>query len=950
MTTTHDSSRSMVAKRIAFGAGIGALMTVAALGIGIGVLRAQEAAEAQSGQDVQSGGSPPGVQQSPTEAEIAAFEQEQGAPMEAFNDAPVELPPYEEPGSVPPEVRALVPEKDLIDLNCAMTRWKSGSFFAAMDAIKTYMVPAAQKALNAGIDLPVPDTAGMKAEGNSRIAAICAAKTLDDAQQLTKDFARWGRDQGAEQMSGQRTVMSEKMKAQGDLIKVKVNEQLQPFIDQETAKISPDIEARAQSIVNSILAPWKSAGLTGAPSGTPPTEAEITAQVEAQLQPYIAQKKTEIETKIKAKAQTIVAPETKRLQAIGAIFEGIGQKIDAYIKSHEGAYGNKYKSQALKLRKNVIIALLDKNVAEATKAIDANAAQLDAAKKADPKAKSAADLKAELKTDRNAVVTKMTAAVNADDEFALSQALDDFRNKWDGIQAAGEKSAAEAVGKICTAATPQFAAAVKKIEPTMAKIQSILNQCQGQSTTDCLKVNEFADRLDTVNTKLGDLKLEMGFASQLCAEPTPDTAALFPLLEKLQADGEDARIYGEALMAEKRQALADTGKSACDQALPQLAAAQLELKGDDLVILKNNLDRCAGKATDECSVVNGVRSQYDRFNGQVKTFVDNVNKVVAMCKGAKNIQNVDDLFSTLSDLNDQGDELRGLAADLKADQAENSGGKAYCRFVKEKMQFAKATVSQNLRVVLDLTQRCQASANCKSMKVIQDKGADLRNRAQGLLNNDIATVESACANKDLGTYGPQQIKDFITGPADRVKSQGEALDAEANAFKAEIEAAVRGVQAGIWIEAEQEVASFIKPIGTRPATNTKEINPPWRPPYYGTGDWYLAAGGEWLKYSFTVPKAAKYSFWIRDYVDKFQARGIRRVIVEIDGKRYAVTGENDRNPQGDKGTFAWHKVGSGIQLTAGAHTLTITKEKTTAGAAILDAYYFTSGSETPAEK
>jgi hypothetical protein len=143
----------------------------------------------------------------------------------------------------------------------------------------------------------------------------------------------------------------------------------------------------------------------------------------------------------------------------------------------------------------------------------------------------------------------------------------------------------------------------------------------------------------------------------------------------------------------------------------------------------------------------------------------------------------------------------------------------------------------------------------------------------------------------------------------------------------------------ILIEAENESESSIRPLSERPAPNTKEINPAWRPPCSGSGDWSLVVGGEFLKYRFTVRAAATYRLWVRDYVDRFQPKGVRRIIVEFDGRPYGVFPEVDLPAPGDKGAFGWHRIGGGVSLTAGEHTLKVTKEATTAGAAILDAFY-----------
>ncbi len=152
----------------------------------------------------------------------------------------------------------------------------------------------------------------------------------------------------------------------------------------------------------------------------------------------------------------------------------------------------------------------------------------------------------------------------------------------------------------------------------------------------------------------------------------------------------------------------------------------------------------------------------------------------------------------------------------------------------------------------------------------------------------------------------------------------------------------------IWIEAESAVSFNTRTGVSNPMAREKK--PSWRPPYFGDGSWYMGAGGDYLNYDFSVPQKGKYNIWVRDYVDKFQARGVRRFIMEFDGKVYGVFPEVNIPAEGPKGAFGWHKVGGGADLAAGPHKMKITKESTTAGAVILDAFYFTLGGETPAKK
>ncbi|MEK7165174.1 MAG: hypothetical protein AAB779_04470, partial [Patescibacteria group bacterium] len=190
---------------------------------------------------------------------------------------------------------------------------------------------------------------------------------------------------------------------------------------------------------------------------------------------------------------------------------------------------------------------------------------------------------------------------------------------------------------------------------------------------------------------------------------------------------------------------------------------------------------------------------------------------------------------------------------------------------------------------------------------------------------------------------PKEVNTFINTSKEKKPKTGEVEPVP-------VERPVAAAGVGLLLEAENENASYILPVAKRPAVNTKEVKPSWRPPYSGTGDWYLAAQGEWLSYDFTVAEDGTYNVWVRDYVDKFQPKGVRRIVISFDGAAYGAFAEVDKPTASAKGDFGWHKVGAGVVIVAGNHTMKVMKEATTRGAAILDAFYLTTGDEVPVEK
>ncbi|MDD5472711.1 MAG: hypothetical protein PHU34_01045, partial [Candidatus Methanoperedens sp.] len=150
----------------------------------------------------------------------------------------------------------------------------------------------------------------------------------------------------------------------------------------------------------------------------------------------------------------------------------------------------------------------------------------------------------------------------------------------------------------------------------------------------------------------------------------------------------------------------------------------------------------------------------------------------------------------------------------------------------------------------------------------------------------------------------------------------------------------------IWKEIEDEVSANVQKPGTS-WDSVEEKNPTWRlglsnETYSGTGDWYLSRGGDTLTYNVNVSETGSYVFWMRDWTDKKHPFGSQEITITIDG----ITVGNFNEHTGDAG-YGWQQLTS-VSLSAGPHTLKITKTQTTSAAAILDAMLLTTdASYTP---
>lgn len=863
----------------------------------------------------------------PSEEVIASFQKQFGAAPTDFSQAGP--PPFEAPGDIPAEAKQYLSDQEIVAIACAYSQWKTGEFFSAMEALKANLIPAVVKLNGAGLTIPVPNVDSFIAEGHRRIDEACQSGNFDQARSRIMDFDAWGRTAVQSDFDKMRDAMQVQMEALGVGVKEKVQAAVAPLVEQGKTDIQAQMEAYASAEAESA-----------ARSQSPMSQEAFEAKMNAKAQ----QLADALQAKIEAKAKEAVGAALGPLQEATGLMEGMQEKIQAAIEDGKANYES-YHQQALALRKAAIMKVVDASIAAAMTKLDESAASMDAARATDPQVPSAAAVKAALQADRDALAAAIDAALAADDEAGVQSAVDAFRAKWQELQRQMEEHAGSAVGQICAAVTSQFVPARAKYQGAMSQIAAIETLCKGSISDDCQMVAPFRDNLGLLNEKLTTLIGEMKLAEDLCAKAGPnDRATLMSVLGKIKTDGEDAQNLGIALEIEKRNKITTTARQACDVALPQLTQANSDLQTQDLAVLKDNLDDCAGSSSAACKAVNKLKPKFNDFQGKVAAFSLQVDKVRALCASPESDDSLEAIESALAQADEQSSALQESGAALKADQAEKDSAAAYCLSMGTQLDFMRQDALKNVDEMDTMTAECAGVKNDEYCKKVQSMGSQtsaLKTRTKNLLAK-MDTLDAKCAKPD--TKAPVAA---VVALANSIETEANKLKADVDALGLKVEKNARG--AGIWIEAENEARADVRPVAQRPAANLKEINPSWRPPYFGTGDWYLAVGGENLQYSFKAPKKAKYFVWVRDYVDRFQPVGVRRITIDFNGKTMGTFPEVPLGKSGDRGMFGWHMVGT-VDLAAGAQTMKVTKESTTSGAAILDAYYLTTGLEVPPEK
>jgi predicted nucleic acid-binding Zn-ribbon protein len=876
----------------------------------------------------EASGPPAGVQGGPpSEEAIAGFQKQFGAAPTDFSQAGP--PPFEAPGDIPAEAKQYLSDQEIVAIACAYTQWKTGEFFSAMEALKTNLIPAVVKLNAAGLTIPVPNVDNVIAEGHRRVDEACQSSNYDQARSRIMDFDAWGRTAVQADFDKMRDAMQVQMESLGTGVKEKVQAAVATLVEEGKTDIQTQMEAYASAEAEAA-----------AQSQSPMSQEAFEAKMNAKA----GQLAAALQAKIEAKAKETVGAALGPLQEVTGLMEGMQEKIQASIESGKANYES-YHQQAIALRKASILKVVDASLVTAMTKLDEASAAMDAARATDPQVPVVADIKASLKADRDAMAAAIDAALAADDEAAVQAAVDAFRAKWQEIQRQMEEHAGAAVGQICAVATSQFGPARAKYSSSISQIAAIEAMCKGSISDDCQMVAPFRDNLGLLTQKLTALNTEMKMAETLCSKASAaDRVTLIAILGKIKSDGEDAQNLGVALEIEKRNKITTTVQQACDVALPQLTQANSDLQTEDLAVLKANFEGCANSATAVCKAVNKLKPKFNDFQSRVAAFSQQVDKVRALCAAPGADDSLEAIESALSVVDDQASILQESGAALKADQAEKDSAAAYCLSMGTQLDFMRQDALKNVDEMDTMTAECAGVKNDEYCKKVQSMGNEtnaLKTRTKNLLAK-MDTLDAKCAKPDVKAPAAD-----VVALANAIETEASKLKADVDALGLKVEKNARG--AGIWIEAENEAKADVRPVAQRPASNLKETNPSWRPPYFGTGDWYLAVGGENLQYNFKAPKAAKYFVWVRDYVDRFQPVGVRRITIAFNGKTMGTYPEAPLGKSGDRGKFGWHMVGS-VDLAAGAQTMKVTKESTTSGAAILDAYYLTTGPEAPPEK
>jgi len=604
----------------------------------------------------------------------------------------------QQPPQISEDVRKMVPEKDLVEVFCLMTKWKTGEFFAALSALYEVLVPALKDLQSIGMIIDIPDIASYRSQGQVKLDAICSASNYAAAQTTVKDFISFG-ESVRQELGNLNNSLGGNLKTKGDEMRAKVEGEINAWVEQEKTKIEQELKAEAEQLASQAKANLEQEMTTEGFSTEEEAVAyaqsrvsQIKATIESQINNLAEQKKKELETKANAKASEIIGGDAEKFKAIGEKMQGIEGQINQVIENKKQDY-EQYRVQAMAKRKGLILAVLDKNIETAVNQIREKESLLKEAKLNDSSVKSAEEYITELNQDKEVLVDKIQAAIDKGDETAINLAVEEIKNKWDGIRQGLERDLAkrQSAKQICSQvivqtsqAKPQIENSLTQIETAQKEISEKKDECDITQMPLCAEVEIVFNQLSIAKEKAKNLIDQINSAEQKCAQVTEETPLddiLGPMLS-LRETGPEFQKEMLALKekwqdnkAKLNEALVKKPKvkEICSQVSPKLASGKSQIE-KGLSEIKSIRDNCQGSAEKKCELINANLDKFNSAKEKGEALLNKINSAENKCQTKTTLK---ELVSLLKEIEVDSEEFLSLIEELKSLQKIEKESKIY---------------------------------------------------------------------------------------------------------------------------------------------------------------------------------------------------------------------------------------------------------------------------------
>lgn len=866
------------------------------------------------------------------QAGIDQWEDRYGLPFKALAEiGPIVTAAIKE---TPDAAKKYLDNEEQVAIYCALAKYKSGGLFAALSAVRTELYPALEKVRALEIEPDAPDLTALETEAGKRLEAICQSATADDAARLAKELRDWSEQDIQVAFRVWREELADRIKVKGDTLRAALKTELTELAAAEKQAAEAAMRAEADRLSAEKQAAIEAA-IRSDPAGVDRLAASAQNEVEVRMKNMADEMKIAIEAKLKARVEEVAGEHRAGFEELEAAFDGMEVRISQTIADKMIFYQG-YKDETDRLRLAATLKVVDRSLAEVTEKLKARSSEIEKAREEIRGSKNADSMIAELQADRRALENKLIIAIKNGDETAYRTALAAFQIGWDEYRAETEKAAARSMSQACARTLAQLTGAKPKISGNIERVTAFMDKCRSGKAPECREAMDWNERLVVIRQKSREYLDAAALVETVCAEPAPDRDNIEILLNKLKNDSEDLRLYGEALAAARSGWAADSAPAACRLALAEVRAGLAEAEKNDLVVLDAYNEACLRSKID-CPIDAAGRDRLGQARSAFAKHKAEYQAAEKRCREAIEETDLGALAATLNSLMTGGQALKSEIRAIRLALGKESSTQAFCRIAEVRIAGLAGAIARDQAAAADWTADLLQIEGQAALKArVKDFGERTASFKKIALEAD-----AACA---IVGAGP---------PSDDLIAKLEALGAEEGPLEADLTTLGAAVDAlrsesGILVEAENATRSSTRIGVGNPMA--REIMPKWRPPFSGTGDWYLGADKDYLEYDINIPKAGKYRIYARDYFDAYQPRGVRKFALYLDGKSAGIHAENRSElPAGAKSIFAWHQLGDAVDLKAGESTIRVVKEGATGGAVILDAIYLTTGAEAPAE-
>ncbi len=368
---------------------------------------------------------------------------------------------------VPPTVRSLVEEKDLVELYCLEIKYRSRRLFANLIALDQLLIPLLQEVKAIGIDVRMPDIDNYLRTAGSKREAVCQTQSVDDAKQKVEDLRLYA-NQIKDDLEGLRSSLAGDLRQKGDELRKKAEQEVKKKIDawvaEQKEKAEGQLKEEADKLAESArvqleaeMATKKFSSAEEAQSYAQSRAEQIQAEIKKQIQELAQQKEEHIRSQAELMAEELLGAEAKQFKSLGEKFKKLPAEIKRLANQEEQKY-SEYQKKSQQKRQQLIMMVLDRMLEKGIAKIKEKAEMITEARKHNSSVKTVDEYVAELQNIKAELAQQLNKAIANGEEDKLPGLIAAAQKKWQFIADVLKKDLADRYSavNVCSSAISEL--------------------------------------------------------------------------------------------------------------------------------------------------------------------------------------------------------------------------------------------------------------------------------------------------------------------------------------------------------------------------------------------------------------------------------------------------------------------------------------------------------------